>query len=300
MFSFAGISSTYNPMKMGMELLYMPRFDVDAWFDVVEQRHPKATFVVPAMAELLIASPRFEAADLSSLRICSLGSAPVAPGTVKTLQDKMPRAMVSNAWGMTEAGPAFCFMPEEERDKRIGSVGKPMPPTQFKIVDENDNELAPRAIGELVVRNPGREREYFNDAEATASTWRDGWLHSGDLAFLDEDGFLYIVGRAKEVIIRGGNNVHAADVESALYEHPAVREAAVASIPHDVLGEDVGAWIVLADGAEPSDATIDEIKSFCGERLSDYKMPRRITFVDELPRNATGKVVKKDLPNREG
>jgi len=299
MFTFAGISSTYNPMKLGMELLYMPRFDVDAWFDVVEQRQPSATFIVPAMAELLIASSRFVGADLSSLRICSLGSAPVAPATVKMLQDKMPRAMVSNAWGMTEAGPAFCFMPEEEREKRIGSVGKPMPPTEFRIVDEvTGEELAPRDIGELIVRNPGREREYFNDPEATAATWRDGWLHSGDLAFLDEDGFLYIVGRAKDVIIRGGNNIHATDVESVLYEHLAVQEAAVASVPHDVLGEDVAAWIVLVDGAKPTDEMIDDIKAFCADRLSDYKIPRRITFVNELPRNATGKVVKKDLPGR--
>jgi acyl-CoA synthetase (AMP-forming)/AMP-acid ligase II len=296
MFTFAGIASTYNPMKLGMALLYMPKFDVDAWFDVVEQRQPRATFIVPAMAELLIASPRFDGADLSSLTICSLGSAPVAPGTVKTLQDKMPKAMVSNAWGMTEAGPAFCFMPEEERDKRVGSVGKPVAPTEFRIVDEaTGDELPARAIGELIVRNPGREREYFNDAEATAATWRDGWLHSGDLAYLDEDGFLYIVGRAKDVIIRGGNNIHATDVEAILYEHPAVQEAAVAAIPHDVLGEDVGAWIVLVDGAAATDA---DIKAFCAERLADYKVPRRITFVDELPRNATGKVVKKDLPGR--
>ncbi|HVT78836.1 MAG TPA: AMP-dependent synthetase, partial [Acidimicrobiales bacterium] len=122
-----------------------------------------------------------------------------------------------------------------------------------------------------------------------------GWLHSGDLAYLDEDGFLYIVGRAKDVIIRGGNNIHATDVEAVLYEHPAVQEAAVASIPHDVLGEDVGAWIVLVDGAT---ATEDDIKAFAAEHLADYKVPRRITFVDELPRNATGKVVKQDLPGR--
>ncbi|MDP1794891.1 MAG: fatty acid--CoA ligase family protein, partial [Acidimicrobiales bacterium] len=293
---FAGIASTYNPMKLGMALLYMPRFDVDAWIDVVESRLPRATFIVPAMAELLIASPRFDDADLSSLRICSLGSAPVAPGTVKRLQDKLPKAMVSNSWGMTEAGPAFCFMPEEERDKRIGSVGKPMPPTEFKIVhEETGEELPPRDIGELIVRNPGREREYFNDPDATAATWRDGWLHSGDLAFLDEDGFLYIVGRAKDVIIRGGNNIHATDIESVLFEHPAVQEAAVASIPHDVLGEDVAAWIVPVAG---STVTEDDIKAHCAEHLADYKVPRRITFVDELPRNATGKVVKKELPGR--
>jgi acyl-CoA synthetase (AMP-forming)/AMP-acid ligase II len=296
MFTFAGIASTYNPMKLGLRLLYLPRFDVDRWFDVVEQRQPTATFLVPAMAELLIASPRFEDADLSSITICPLGSAPVTPATLQRLQQKLPNAMVSNSWGMTEAGPAFCFMPPEEQAKRIGSVGKPMAPTEFKIVDEEGTELPPREIGELIVSNPGREREYFNDADATASTWRDGWLHSGDLAYLDEDGFLYIVGRQKDVIIRGGNNVHATDVESVLYEHPAVQEAAVAGVPHAVLGEDIGAWIVLNDGAAADE---EELRAFCADRLSDYKVPRRWTFLEELPRNATGKVVKHELPGRQ-
>lgn len=295
MFTFAGIASTYNPMKLGMRLLYLPKFDVDQWFDVVEQRRPGATFLVPAMAELLLASPRFDGADLSSIGICPLGSAPVSPSTLQRLQAKLPNAMVSNSWGMTEAGPAFCFMPPEEQAKRIGSVGKPMAPTEFKIVDDAGKELPAREIGELIVSNPGREREYFNDDEATASTWRDGWLHSGDLAYLDEDGFLYIVGRQKDVIIRGGNNIHATDIEAVLYEHPAIREAAVAGFPHDILGEDVGAWIVLAGGV---DVDRQELAAFCAERLSDYKVPRRYTFLDELPRNATGKVLKRDLPGR--
>ena len=295
MFTFAGIASTYNPMKLGMRLLYLPRFDVDRWFDVVEQQRPSATFLVPAMAELLIASPRFEGADLSSITLCPLGSAPVAPGTLATLQAKLPNAMVSNSWGMTEAGPAFCFMPPEEQAKRVGSVGKPMPPTEFRIVDESGAELPAGEIGELTIRNPGREREYFNDPEANAATWRDGWLHSGDLARLDDDGFLYIVGRMKDVIIRGGNNVHAADVEAVLYEHRAVQEAAVAGVAHDVLGEDVGAWVVPVPGAE---VTGEDLQAFCAERLSDYKVPRTWRFLDELPRNATGKVVKHELPGR--
>ncbi len=295
MFTFAGIASTYNPMKLGMRLLYLPHFEVDEWFDAVEERRPAATFLVPAMAELLIASPRFETVDLSSITMCPIGSAPVSPATLQRLQAKLPNAMVSNSWGMTEAGPAFCSMPPEEQARRVGSVGKPMPPTEFRIVDLVGTDLPAREIGELIVRNPGREREYFNDATATAGTWRDGWLHTGDLAFLDEDGFLYIVGRQKDVIIRGGNNVHAADVESVLYEHPAVQEAAVAGVPHPVLGEDVAAWVVLTPGAEVGS---DELAAFCAERLSDYKVPRRITVVDELPRNATGKVVKHDLPGR--
>ncbi len=295
MFTFAGIASTYNPMKLGMRLLYLPRFDVDDWLDVVERRRPAATFLVPAMAELLLASERFEAADLSSITICPLGSAPVSPATLQRLQQKLPNAMVSNSWGMTEAGPAFCFMPPEEQAKRIGSVGKPMAPTEFKIVDEAGAELPARDVGELLVRNPGREREYFDDAESTAATWRDGWLHSGDLAYLDEDGFLYIVGRQKDVIIRGGNNIHATDIESVLYEHPAVREAAVAGVPHDVLGEDVGAWVVLAPGAQIAEV---DLRAFCAERLADYKVPRSIAFLDDLPRNATGKVLKQELPGR--
>jgi acyl-CoA synthetase (AMP-forming)/AMP-acid ligase II len=295
MFTFAGIASVYNPMKLGMTLLYLPRFDADAWIDAVEHHRPSATFLVPAMAELLLANERFWSADLSSITLCPLGSAPLAPATFATLRERLPQAVVSNSWGMTEAGPAFCLMPPEELDRRVGSVGRPVPPTEFRIVDDEGRELPPRTVGELLVRNPGREREYFRDPDATGRTWRDGWLHTGDLAELDEDGFLYLRGRAKDVIIRGGNNVHATDVEAVLYEHPAVREAAVAAVPHDVLGEDVGAWVVLAPGAM---ADPEELRAFCAERLSQDKVPRHWTFLDELPRNATGKVLKRDLPGR--
>jgi acyl-CoA synthetase (AMP-forming)/AMP-acid ligase II len=141
----------------------------------------------------------------------------------------------------------------------------------------------------------GRQREYYKDPDATASTWRDGWLHTGDLGRLDEDGYLYIVGRKKDVIIRGGNNIHAVDVESVLHDHPDVREAAVVGIPHPVLGEDVAAAVVLVSGSSTSP---EELREHCAERLADYKVPRRITVVEELPRNATGKVVKAEVRKR--
>jgi acyl-CoA synthetase (AMP-forming)/AMP-acid ligase II len=293
LFTFAGIAFIYNPMKMGLVGLYLPKFDVSRWFEIVERERPTMIFLVPAMAELIVAHPDFEKPDLSSIAAVSIGSAPLAPKTLLTLQDRLPGAVVSNSYGLTEAGPAFIVMPKEEVRNRIGSVGKPVPPMKIKIVDEQGEECAPGDVGELLTRMPGRQREYYKDDRATATTWTaDGWLHSGDLGYLDDDGFLYLVGRMKDVIIRGGNNIYATDVEAVILEHPAVREAAVVGVPHPVLGEDVSAFVVLKPGAV---VTAGRLQEFCAERLADYKRPRSVAFVDALPRNATGKVMKQQL-----
>jgi acyl-CoA synthetase (AMP-forming)/AMP-acid ligase II len=291
------MSFIFNPMKLGLTGLYMPRFDVDHWFDVVERDQPMMIFLVPAMAELLTASPRFDAADLSAPISVSIGSAPLAPTTLKKLQDKMSQASVINSYGLTEAGPAFITMPQEEAAKRIGSVGKPMAPMEVKVVDpDNDEVRAPNDVGELLVRLPGKRREYYKDDGASAAAWtEDGWLRTGDLACLDEDGFVYISGRIKDMIIRGGNNIYATDVEAVILEHPDVQEAAVIGVPHQVLGEDVGAFVVGKPGTALDDETL---LAFCAARLADYKRPRRLWFVDELPRNATGKVMKHKLRER--
>jgi len=293
-FTFAGISFIYNPMKLGMGCLFQATFNAARWIGYVEQHRPSATFMVPAMAQLLLNEPRWSTADLSSLTLVSCGSAPLPPDTLVKLCERFPTAVVTNGYGMTEAGPAYCAMSREEVLKRIGSVGQPMPPMEVRIVDPaTGDDQPPRAEGEVLIRAKGREREYYKDAEATARTWTDdGWLHSGDIGFLDEDGFLYIVGRMKEVIIRGGNNVHATDVESVLYEHPGVLEAAVVGVPHEVLGEDIAAFVVPKPGVGLSP---DQLDAFCRERLADYKCPRRFTFLPALPRNATGKVLKRDL-----
>lgn len=289
LFTFAGIGFIYNPMQLGLYGVYQPRFDAGRWLEVVEERRPPFVFLVPSMAELLVSHPRFAQADLSSIELCAIGSAPLAPATLRTMQERMPEAAVSNSYGMTEAGAAYCAMPKGESLKRIGSVGQPMAPLEVSVVDDDGAEMARDEVGEILLRMSGRQREYYRDPEATATTWKDGWLHTGDLGHLDADGYLYIVGRKKDVIIRGGNNIHAADVEAVLLDHPAVREAAVVGVPHAVLGEDVAAVVVLVPGAEAGSV---ELREHCAEHLADYKVPRRIETADELPRNATGKVLK--------
>jgi acyl-CoA synthetase (AMP-forming)/AMP-acid ligase II len=292
LFTFAGISFVYNPMKMGMRALYLSRFDAGTWLATVEEHRPSMAFIVPAMAQLIVTHDRFEDADLASLTMVAIGSAPLAPTLHRRLAERLPDAVVSNNYSMTEAGTAFTFLPKEELERRAGSVGIPMG-TEIRIADADGTPLPAGETGEVQIHVGPHRREYYRDPDASAATWSGEWLRTGDLGRLDEDGYLYISGRAKDVIIRGGNNVHAADVEAVLYEHPAVLEAAVAAVPHEVLGEDVGAWVVLRPGAE---ATAADLTDFCAERLADYKVPRVVTFLDELPRNPTGKVLKRDLP----
>jgi acyl-CoA synthetase (AMP-forming)/AMP-acid ligase II len=292
MFTFAGIASNYNPMKLGLTLMYLPKFDVDKWYNTVEQLKPSAVFLVPAMAELLIASPRFDSADLTSIMMCSLGSAPLAPATFDRLRNRLPKAIVSNSWGMTEAGPAYCHMPTEEHAKRVGSVGRPVPPTEVRIIDEEGNVLPPRNIGQLTVRNPGREREYFRDPEATANSWKDGCLHTGDMAEVDEDGYLYLRGRMKDMIIRGGSNIYPREIEEVLLRHPGIVEVSVIGREHEDLGEEPIAFVVTRP-EQP--VTSEEMDKLCLENMARFKRPREYVFVDSLPKNNYGKILKTEL-----
>lgn len=291
-YTFAGSASIYNPMKLGMCGQYMPRFDAGRWLRAVAEDRPTAVFLVPAMAQLVLTHDDLRRTDLSSIELCSVGSAPLAPSVLEHLQELMPDALVSNNYGMTEAGSAYCIMPKGEAIRRPGSVGMPAAPAKVRIVNDDGAEVAAGEVGEVQMSIPGRHREYYRDADATAALWVDGWLRTGDLGKVDDDGYLYIVGREKDVIIRGGNNVHAADVEHAILTHPAVLEAGVVGLPHEVLGEDVVAAVVLIKGHQ---VTGDELREHCVAMLADYKVPRRWHFVSELPRNATGKIVKPEL-----
>jgi acyl-CoA synthetase (AMP-forming)/AMP-acid ligase II len=294
-FTFAGLGFIYNPMKTGMTVLYLPRFDAGRWVGIVERERPMIAFVVPAMARLLIHHPEFDTADLSSLKSLILGSAPLSPDTVERLQARLPGAAVLNSYGMTEGGHATFTMDPEGARTRPAAVGRPTPPVEVRIVDDEGKVLPTGETGEVITRNPRGHREYYRNPEATARMWEGGWLHTGDLGHLDADGYLYIVGRKKEMVVRGGLNIYADDVEAILQAHPEVVEAAVVGIPHEVLGEDIAAYVVLRPGATVSTA---ELQSFAGQRLADYKVPRQVHYLPALPRNAGGKVLKSQLADQ--
>jgi acyl-CoA synthetase (AMP-forming)/AMP-acid ligase II len=294
-FTFAGLGFIYNPMKAGMTVMYLPKFDAGRWLDIVAQERPVIAFVVPAMARLLIHHPEFHSADLSSLKRLVLGSAPLAPDTLQRLQTRLPGAAVLNSYGMTEGGHATFAMDPEGARTRPGAVGRPTPPVEVRIVDDDGEVMPVGEVGEVITRNPKGHREYYRNPEATARMWEGGWLHTGDLGRLDADGYLYIVGRKKEMVVRGGMNVYADEVEAVLQAHPEVLEAAVIGVPHDVLGEDVAAYVALRPEATVSTA---ELKDFASARLADYKVPRQIHYLPALPRNPGGKVLKSQLAER--
>ena len=278
-----------GPMRGGLSGCYLPRFDPEGWIAAVERVRPVACFLVPAMVELIIGSPRFGSADLSSLAVVNVGSAPIAPTTLQRFGAGLARAEILCGYGMTEFG-AVTAVPMGDGGRHLGSVGLPLPGVEVRIVDPEGTDVPRGDVGQIAVGGERRPRSYLGDPDGTDATWVGGWLMSGDLGRLDDDGHLWIVGRQKEMIIRGGHNVVPGEVEAALFEHPAVAEAAVAAIPHAVLGEDVAAWVVLRATADA-----DELRRFLLDRLADYKVPRRITVLDALPRNESGKVVKARL-----
>jgi long-chain acyl-CoA synthetase len=179
-----------------------------------------------------------------------------------------------------------------DRERKPGSIGVPVGGTEFKLMDDDGNEVGPGARGEVVMRGPFVMKEYWNKPDATKQVMKDGWFYTGDIGEVDDDGYYFIVDRKKELVIRGGYNVYPREIEEVLYSHPAVREAAVLGVPHDELGEEVAAAVALKAGA---DASPEEIRAYVKERVAAYKYPRKVWIADDLPKTPTGKILKREI-----
>ena len=198
---------------------------------------------------------------------------------------------VLEGYGLSESSPVASFN-HPDRERKPGSIGTPIEGVEMKVVDDDGNEVAQGEVGEIVIRGHNVMKGYWKRDEATAETIRDGWLHTGDMGQVDEDGYFFIVDRKKDLIIRGGYNVYPREIEEILYEHPAVREAAVIGVPHDEYGEEIGAAVALKDGESVDES---ELRDFVKEQVAAYKYPRQVWFVDDLPKGPTGKILKREI-----
>ncbi len=270
--TFTGVQGgVLTPLRLAITALVLPRFDTTRFAALIAAEHPLWLLMVPAHILLLLESGVLETTDTSSVAIAMFGGAATPAAAVLRLGELLPNAMLMNGYGLTEGGGSICVLPPGEAARRPGSVGKPMRGVEVRIVDDDGEPVVTDAVGEIALRIPSGERRYWNDDEATARTWRRGWVHTGDLGRLDADGFLYVVDRAKDVIIRGGYNVASAEVEGAIYEHPDVAECAVVGVAHPILGQDVAAVVRTRDGAPPLE--LDALRAQLADRLADYKLP---------------------------
>ena len=264
-------------------------FDPAETFRLLEER-ATMFFGVPAVYLFLSQHPDFDTADLSGVRSWACGGAPMPVPLLERYQER--GIVIRQGFGMTETGPTVFLVDDEHAVSKAGSVGLPQMFVEVRIADRDGNDVADGENGELLIRGPAVTPGYWKLPEVTAESIEDGWLHSGDVAMRDEDGYYYIVDRWKDMYISGGENVYPAEVENVLYGHPAVAEAAVIGIADDRWGEVGRAIVVLAEAAEADAGGLIE---HCAERLAKFKVPQSVVYVDELPRNAAGKVLKQDL-----
>ncbi|MEV0973577.1 class I adenylate-forming enzyme family protein [Microtetraspora glauca] len=278
----------------GLALMY--KWDPERALQTIEREKVTVLTGVPTNAWQLLSHPAFGRYDISSLTSISYGGAPAPPRLLERITELLPDRTPSNGYGMTETTALAIYNAGKDYAARPDSIGLPLAVTDVRICDPLGDELPTGEVGELCMRGPIVISGYWNRPEATAETFVNGWLHTGDLARVDEEGFVYIVDRAKDMVIRGGENVYCAEVEAALFEHPGVDDAAVIGIPHDELGEEVGAVVRRAPG---SDVSAAELQDFLRGRVAAFKVPGTFWFLDEeLPRNPGGKILKTVLRRR--
>ncbi len=278
---------------VGGKLVMMRRWNPERALELIEREQITIFGGVPTMAWQVIESPEFATRDTSSVRAIAYGGAPAPPELLRKIRQHFPSGSASNGYGLTETSSVTSMNSGEDYVRKPDSVGLPVPVCDVRVVGPDEEDVPVGETGELWIRGPNIVRGYWNKPEATATSFTDGWLHSGDVAKLDDEGFIYIVDRAKDMVIRGGENVYSAEVEAAIFEHPSVSDAAVIGVPHEVLGEEVGAVVVLKPACE---LTADELRAHVAQRIAGFKVPSHVWFIEgELPRNPAGKVLKREL-----
>ncbi len=294
LFHIAALSALLTSMTLGHTVVLSPSgsFDAEGFLDLVEGEQVTNAFLVPTQWELVCASPTIEQRCLR-LHTMSWGGAPASREVLRAMAERFPAAHAVSVFGQTEMSPITTVLPGDEAIRKIGSVGRPVPLVSVRIVDTEMNDVPPGEVGEIVYRGPGCMRGYWNNPEATAEAFRGGWFHSGDLVYRDDEGFIYVVDRLKDMIISGGENIYSAEVEAVLATHPKVSEVAVVAKPHPKWGETPVAVVVAKEGQQAP--TQEELVNHVLARLASFKKPSQVVVLQSLPRNASGKILKPPL-----
>jgi long-chain acyl-CoA synthetase len=293
LFHVFGLSSVLNvTTRYAGTLVLIPRFDLEPVLDAIEKHRCTIFSGVPTMYFALLQMDT-EGRGLSSLRVGVSGGAAIPGEVIRAFEQKFPGCVILEGYGLSESASTTTFNINAEQ-RKVLSIGKPIWGVEVRVVDENDKELPPGEgnVGEIVIRGHNIMKGYYKKPEETAEAFKNGWFHTGDLAYKDDDGYLFIVDRKKDLIIRGGYNVYPREIEEVLFAHPAIAEAAVIGKPDEKLGEEVVAIVALKPGA---DATPEDVIGYCKQNLAAYKYPREVRIVDELPKGPTGKILKKEL-----
>jgi acyl-CoA synthetase (AMP-forming)/AMP-acid ligase II len=311
MYHVAGIQGVLAAVYGGRTLILMRQFEVKEWMESVQQEKANRAMLVPTMIKQVIDDKDFGSFDLSSLQIITYGAAAMPFEVIKKAIEAFPGVSFINAFGQTETGSTITTLgpedhdisgTEEEKEKKLkrlaSSIGRPLPDVEIKIIDEQGNAVAPNIVGEIVAQGPRVMSGYWQDEEKTAKAFTsDGWLRTSDMGYMDEDGYIFLAGRADDLIIRGGENISPREVEDVIQSHPKVEEAAVIGIPDEEWGQEPRAIVVLKQGET---ATEDEIIEHSRSNLASFKRPRSVIFVDSLPRSALGKLSRKQLVEEYG
>jgi fatty-acyl-CoA synthase len=283
-------------LYVGGSIHILRKFDAAAALDAIEQRGLTNVWLAPAMVNLILAEPTLANRDCTSMRLIADGGEKMPLPLIEKVLAAFPNAWFADAYGLTETVSGDTYLDKGRSVDKLGSVGKPVLFTDVCVQDLDDQPLPAGEVGEICLRGPKVFKGYWHDPDATANAIRDGWFHTGDLGYLDEDGYLFIVDRLKDMIVSGGENIASLEVERVVYEHPAVLEAAVVAGPHERWNEVPVAYVVVRGGEQVSQ---DELAAFCAERLAKFKTPKVFRFLDALPRNPSGKVLKRVLREQE-